>query len=390
LPSKDELKSCSVPTGEIHEYLNKISNNVNYGIAQNMAKKEDLNYYIHIYKKKALSEDDSEDRICFEFYPLFPIESQPKKEPWAVSPEEVSAKDLKDIKDSIEENLHLIYQKMNTKINVKFHGKSERLDDNVEKEENDISENICKIESTGEDLMKLIKLEFPEEITTTLEKPNKYIWLFCEVKEVSCLWEWIYLKPSEKFLGDEFLLVRLPGHANFKYDQTNFKIENPVAWMDKNKNSKDQISNLESKLREVLKCGLQKKVIRKFALFNPFEKHVADFIHIAAKEAKIDKIVKGNDINFVFSNICECSHPLYFKVKESAIPTNVIETSFKIPEKFSSSFAENFYYDFLNKKMTMADAFMDVRKTSLNGNDWMKVWRLAYVMCGNPFAKVIR
>ena len=384
MPLKDEVASGDTG-GKSFTIFRDLTE---YGRAQIMAKKEDLNYFIHTYKeKKAVIEDDLKDKIFFEFYPLFPIGSRPEEKLW-----DVSANELKDIKHSIEENLSTIYQTIETFIRLSAYGSVDRL---TPDEKEILKKRILPyrkiIESEGKKLMRLIAQNFSEEITTNLQNAkNKYIWISCKVKEVICLWDWIYLEQSENFLGDEFFLVRLPG---FRFDKnnTNFKIENPVAWRDKSKCSKRQTDELEKKLKEELNCGLQKKIISKYALFSLFKKPVADFIHIAAKEAKIDQIVKGNNANFVFSNICGCNNPLYLsEVQKSAIPTHVIETSFKIPERFSLRFAKDFYYVFLNGEMTMADAFMKVRNNSLKGDDFMNVWRLAYVMCGNPFAKVIR
>lgn len=371
-----------------------------------------VDYFIHVYQDPQKSED-----IVFDLY------SQLSAPPPLRVTKKLKVKDLKKIKERIEEDL----SKINNSIRDSCGVCEVRELENLNSEEmvilkSKIKNKIDDIKTAGKELAKYLPSPLQPSNVITKDPQNhdenKWMWIFCEDVEVFDIWEWIYSElfnnnGEEEFLGDTFSIIRVSKDYKFNNEITNFTINksSTLLLIDGDSYATMQREYFRGIIPVLKEIKLKYDLIRNFKLLlhrKPNRKGF-DILHLAVGGVKnkrhyLENITGTVKANFVFFNICECENVsdkfrseekfINGLAKNKGIAIPWIRTCFKIDGYFAYHFAREFYGVFLNEEKNVAEAVRDAKKKS---NEYSKklfgfenVWRLAYAMGGNPFACAIR
>jgi hypothetical protein len=262
----------------------------------------------------------------------------------------------------------------------------------------------------------------PNKLSDRLEKESdkfgKRVWIYCDSKDVNSIWEWLYFSPKtsdnakneqkrprhrcifkrkpripdEKngfFWGDRFFLVRVS--ENYLFQEELFKIAK-LAYLG---DDTWPYVEKEGTLLNTLCTGCQALDFN-FDNLHSFIEQNYEGAHVALGNEKAREILDEinnlgeptKELYLLFLNICNCNQDLR-SAFVSRIPTKAwIDTSCRLSEEIvkQCDFSNYFYHEFCENRKNVVEAATEARKkiyTEGNKN----LWRLAYVVNGNPYIK---
>ena len=250
---------------------------------------------------------------------------------------------------------------------------------------------------------------------------GKRVWIYCDSEDVNSIWEWLYFSPKTSdnakneqkrprhrcifkrkqripdngfFWGDRFFLVRVSKNYLFQEELT-FKTDELAFLRD---SSWPYVGNEENYLDLCMKkCEPIDYNYDKPPEFNNQNykwAHIALCAEKLNEECSLDEISlpEGNNkLYFLFLNICKCDQNLRSAFVDK-FPTKAwIDTSSEVSKKNveNCNFSNYFYQEFCKNGKNVVEAATEARNR-IDTEGSKNLWRLAYVVNGNPYIKAER
>jgi hypothetical protein len=214
------------------------------------------------------------------------------------------------------------------------------------------------------------------------------IWIFCAAKEVEPIWEWLCPETNDgEFLGDEFCIVRI--HDDCKIED-NCQVGKELIILGDKTRMDSPHTQLESVCKQVNKSTV---------LVDKFNKHPLG--ETTSPESIRNRVIcnmtdiDDTTVNTFFeetiykkSNIL-LSHPCRQLLYSNQSPIIWVDSRFDIPKEqamyFVKCFCEVLGEHSINpEKVRVAKIVTETREKMKNGSNIHGLWRLAFVVNGNP------
>ena len=220
-----------------------------------------------------------------------------------------------------------------------------------------------------------------------LKLPNKYdrmsgVWVYCEYEDIDPLWEWIYWEEKKSFWGDIFHIVRIEGHCDISDCQVSSEL---IILKDRTPNPLWDSLTSDCNGR-VVKCrgeylhndSFRPGCIKNCIVCCPIA--ISGTINVALEKTFNNK----NKILLLYP----CTKLSGLKV----LPSAWIDSRLDIPKEHAKYFV-NCFCEVLNdlkkpREVRVAEIVTETRKKmerDPRGSNFNKLWRLAYVVNGNPY-----
>jgi hypothetical protein len=253
-----------------------------------------------------------------------------------------------------------------------------------------------------------IHIEFFNEIDRAIQAKRKLpggdeardVWIYCEVADIDPIWEWIYSEGGGFFWGDEFHIVRIEKRCDISDRQVNTKV---IILADNS--SKGALWNCALDLKKDLEgagveCTLIDSPDNELDISSDCIIYAAGSAKDTYKsyKTKLDRFLRQRRNNILFLNL-RPSNPLRLK----KLPTTWLDCRFEgfdIPSVFVKTFfevlkelLEEVNGENEEREVRVAEILTKTRERMISnqkGSQFNNLWRLAYILNGNPYTKLTR
>jgi len=244
--------------------------------------------------------------------------------------------------------------------------------------------NLAENEAVEHGKHLYIRLTGKKEVLQPRDCNSSYgVWINCKDEDIDPLWEWLYTKSEDFFWGDKFDIVRIHRHCEISPCNVNRNVTILAG-----QESILSPDSLRTNLQKVVKCKIEIEYLQEGS---DSELNISKDTHtlIIAGGIKISGKV-GTNLNLIFTDnkillLCPC---MQLPLDLQSFPSVWIDSRFK-PGTHAEDFVKCFF-KVLSSDSGQAKVVEIVRKTrkkmqndSSVSND-SRLWRLAYVVNGNP------
>jgi hypothetical protein len=212
------------------------------------------------------------------------------------------------------------------------------------------------------------------------------IWIFCAANEVEPIWEWLYptKKDDGEFWGDEFCIVRIPD--DFEIVE-NCQVDKELFILVDKSSTDSQHMQLESRCNQVNIVGVDRLDSHPLgetppeSIRNCVMCDMTDIIDATLKYFFEESIYTKSNILLL--------HPCRQLQYSDQSPIIWVDSRFDMPKEQAMNFVKCFCevlgeHSINPEKVRVAKIIAETREKMKNGSNIHGLWRLAYVVNGNP------
>ena len=211
------------------------------------------------------------------------------------------------------------------------------------------------------------------------------IWIFCAANEVEPIWEWICPKTNDgEFWGDEFCIVRIHDDCNIV---ENCQVKKELIILGEGGSRHSPHKQLGSMCKNKVSNSIvfvNKNTALPLGKTSPESIRNCVICNMIEIDATVKTIFEGN----IFNNNILLLHPCRQMLSKQS-PIMWVDSRFDIPKEQAMYFVKCFCevlgeHSINSEKVRVAKIVTETREKMKNGSNISGLWRLAFVVNGNP------